>query len=208
MVFSASAVPAEEKFGSPYYFLIRQGCLDTFGVDGHVVGDAHRLSHLPPSPLCLWRTVRLYSAAGGRFLYGSEPQHPPLDSAGVPLFSAIGTDQTGPGHLHRLSAGKGGGPGERLASHPPSLFDPAGCGSGSDRGRAGSGDLHRHWGGGICPAVLRRPAAYLCAGRRAVGHTAPVLPGLFLRVPAGACACISGSLERFPWDRDFRSCSP
>ena len=34
MVFSASAVPAEEKFGSPYYFLIRQGVWALLGLIG------------------------------------------------------------------------------------------------------------------------------------------------------------------------------
>ena len=34
MVFSASAVPAEEKFGSPYYFLIRQGVWTLLGLMG------------------------------------------------------------------------------------------------------------------------------------------------------------------------------
>ena len=34
MVFSASAVPAEEKFGSPYYFLIRQGVWTLLGLVG------------------------------------------------------------------------------------------------------------------------------------------------------------------------------
>ncbi len=53
MVFSASAVPAEEKFGSPYYFLIRQGAWTLLGLIGmwwamHV--DYRTYRH----PLCVY----------------------------------------------------------------------------------------------------------------------------------------------------------
>ena len=79
MVFSASAVMAEDRYGSPYIFVSRQ-----VGVGGprsgrHDPSDAHRLPQIQPPHRGLSRRCRYHSAVAGRLSLARLAQHPPLD---------------------------------------------------------------------------------------------------------------------------------
>ena len=49
MVFSASAVMAKERFGSPYGFLVRQMAWAAAGIGRHGRGHEHRLQEVSPA---------------------------------------------------------------------------------------------------------------------------------------------------------------
>ena len=134
MVFSASAVPAEEKFGSPYYFLIRQSVWTLLGLIGmwwamHV--DYRTYRH----PLCVYGGLFVcILLLVGVFLL--DPNHNTHRWIRLGSLSFQPSELSKPALVIFMASllGKRGGPGERLASHASALSGGAGCGAGSDRG--------------------------------------------------------------------------
>ena len=180
MVFSASAVMAEEKFDSPYYFLIRQGRVGALGLIGmwwamHVDYRSYR------HPLCVYGGlfVCILLLVGVFFMDPNHNTHrwirlgslsfqpSELSKPALVIFMASLLEK----EAKRVNDWR-----HTLLPCLAVLFVVLGL----IVAGAGPGDLHHHRGGGICAAVLRRTAAHLCAGRRPSSHTAPVLPGLFL----------------------------
>ena len=103
MVFSASAVVAQERYHSPYAFVGRQALWALPGVLMMLV-LMHVDANLYNSPaLHLSRPVRHHAAAGAGLLFSRLAQHPPLDSLRQPLhLSALGDRQAGAGPVPGL----------------------------------------------------------------------------------------------------------
>ncbi len=80
MVFSASAVVAQERYHSPYTFVGRQAIWALLGVLSCCCSHAHRLQPLQLPALHLSRPVRHHLSAGAGLLHARLAQHPSLDS--------------------------------------------------------------------------------------------------------------------------------
>ena len=106
MVFSASAVMAKERYGSGYFFLLRQIGWAAGGIAAMLVAmklDYRRYKH----PAVVFSVSGCHhSSADLGFLPRPRPQHAPLDSLRGIFFSALGSGQ-GRGHpFPRLFSGE------------------------------------------------------------------------------------------------------
>ena len=97
MVFSASAVMAKERYGSGYYFLLRQVGWAVGGIAGHGGSDEDRLPPLQASRGRIFVVGRHHADADLGLFSRSRPQYASLDSFQRLFIPAVGSGQ-GRGH--------------------------------------------------------------------------------------------------------------
>ncbi len=98
MVFSASAVVAQERYHSPYTFVVKQALWALCGVLAMLVLMHVDYSRLQLAALHLSRALRYHCSAGAGLSHSRLAPHPPLDSLRQFLhLSAVGDCQAGPG---------------------------------------------------------------------------------------------------------------
>ncbi len=104
MVFSASAMTAQEKFGTGYIFLLRQFVYIVLGIAGMFAlmnTDYRKLRQ----PRVVFTGLAVTFICWSAFFSGSLARHASLVSPGPLQLSAVGNGQAGGDHFSRLVSG-------------------------------------------------------------------------------------------------------
>ncbi len=195
MVFSASAVMAKERFGSPYGFLVRQMAWAAAGIAGHDRHHERRLQEVPPAAGGVHVSRHHVAAADCRFPVSRFAQYASLDQVWRLVIPAVGGRQAGAHFVSRLLPGVALAANHRLEERADSGCRADASVRAADRERARPGHRDRLRGDLRRSAVRRRHEHEVSVVRAGGFAAAAVFPDRARAVAMGAHAGLSRSLQ-------------